>query len=171
MRIHAADYRPSIPNQMARTPSTGAPSQKGTTTPRSLTGGGPIVAITPINPTLSGTCSPKQLQYDSESSGASGVRTPPSSSPTRTDAEPNVDHHETEHDTDSSIEYDYPSSESWEPTPQHRRKSRVLPDGSPAELNTNAKRVKRSRQRTTGREDTPTVLHLRDRESGSLSQS
>ena len=161
---YAADYRPSIPNQLERTPLTSAPPQRETTTLQNSAGGGHVVAIAPIDPALNGMYSPKQLQYDSESSGEAEVRTPPSSAPLWVGTESDSDHHSTEHDTDSSIEYDYPSSESWEPTPQHRRRPRALPDSPQDEPNTNAKRMKKSRRKTGGRADTPTVLHLRDRE-------
>ena len=163
-RIYAADYRPSIPNQLERTPLTSAPPQRETTTLQNSAGGGHVVAIAPIDPALNGMYSLKQLQYDSESSGEAEVRTPPSSAPLWVGTESDSDHHSTEHDTDSSIEYDYPSSESWEPTPQHRRRPRALPDSPQDEPNTNAKRMKKSRRKTGGRADTPTVLHLRDRE-------
>ena len=77
--------------------------------------------------------------------------------------EPDTDP-ETDEDTAGLTKCDYPSSASWQPTPQQRKR----PDGPLDKLlprpKAKAKRMRRSKPRAGSKEVTPTILHLRDKE-------
>ena len=68
-RMYAADYRPSIPDQLARTPPGRTPPRNATTTRQSVGEGSPVAPATPTGLLPDAVYSPKQLQFDSVMDG------------------------------------------------------------------------------------------------------
>ena len=114
--MYAADYRPSIPHQLAQTPSIMTPCQAVAEDLRA--GPSPIGHDIVVNPTPIQMCAPRQLRYDNKSDSTTSTSTTQSSSCQHQD---DVDDDETYGD-DSDGDDDYPSSDSWVPTPQPQRR-------------------------------------------------
>ena len=166
-RMYAADYKPSIPDELAQTPPSRTPPRHATASRQNVTGDSPVAPATPVGLPLGAVCSPRRLHFDSTMDGVDGLAAEPATggTPTQESAESGTDQcSATGSEDDDSTEYDYPSSESWAPTPQHRSKPRALPGSPPVKQGTKAKKMRRSKHCASNLSDAPTTICLRDRE-------
>ena len=63
-RMYAADYKPSLPDELAQTPPGRTPPRHATASRQSVTGDGPVAPATPVGLPLGAVCSPRRLHFD-----------------------------------------------------------------------------------------------------------